>query len=208
MCGAYMQKQHGVVRGFTGEVVQIVVNVKGIIFDGDGVLTDNRVLEGLEGAKPRWRSHYDGQGISLLRSVGIHVCFITNEGGVAAQAINGLVERWNSLPSTMTADNPSGWTRVELFEERAGEKKVEAAEEWLKRHGLIWSECAVMGDDLVDIPVLRKAGLRAAPSSAERVVLDMVHFVSRRPGGSGAIRDLANFILDVKGVDQTSLPTQ
>ena len=206
-----MQNSHGTIRDHevsAQEVRNTARRINGVIFDGDGVLTDNRVLEGIAGAKPRWRSHYDGQGISLLRAIGLHVCFITNESDVAAEAIRGLVERWNSLPSTIREDNPSGWSRVELFEGRAGEKKAEAAEEWLKRHGLVWVDCAVMGDDLVDVSMLRKAGLAVAPSSAEQVVLDMVHFVSRRPGGSGAIRDFANFILDVRGVDQTTLPTQ
>ena len=202
-------------RGANGTIVgsETVIkgkarNIKGVIFDGDGVLTDNRVLEGLEGAKPRWRSHYDGQGISLLRAIGIRICFITNESGVAAQAIRGLVGRWNSLPSTISETRPSGWGKVTLFEGHGGERKVKAAEEWLEAWGLVWEECAVMGDDLVDIPMLRKASLRAAPASAEQVILDLAHFVSRRPGGSGAIRDFANFVLEACGVNPTTLPTE
>src|SRR3989344_95724 len=134
------------------------MRIDAVIFDGDGVITNNQVLEGLD-VKPKWRSHYDGQGISLLRAIGIRVCFITNEEGLSA----------NSL--------------------------------W-------WANCAVMGDDLVDVPMLRQAGLRVAPASAEYVIQDMAHFISRRIAGAGAIRDFANFVLHVRKIDPTTLPTQ
>lgn len=176
--------------------------IKATIFDGDGVITDNRVLEGLLGSKPRWRSHYDGQGISLLRAIGIKVCFITNETGESARAIKGLVERWNSLPST------SSWGKVGLWTGSGGNAKVEVAQEWLSYNGLDWDRCSVMGDDLVDVPMLRMALLKVAPITAEHVVLDMADVVSVRPAGSGAVRDFANFVLQVRGFDPTKLPTQ
>jgi 3-deoxy-D-manno-octulosonate 8-phosphate phosphatase (KDO 8-P phosphatase) len=176
--------------------------IKAAIFDGDGVLTDNRVLEGLPGSKPRWRSHYDGQGISLLRAIGIKICFITNETGESARAIKELIERWNYLPSTAM------WGGVCLWTGRGGNAKVEIAQEWLSINGLDWGRCSVMGDDLVDVPMLRMASLKVAPITAEQVVLDMVDVVSVRPAGSGAIRDFANFVLQVRGVDPTTLPTQ
>lgn len=197
--GRVSHGQSGAVRI---DAVDTIHSIKAVILDGDGVLTDNRVLEGLEEAKPRFRSHYDGQGVSLLRAIGIKVCIITNESGVAAQAIQGLVDRWNSLPSTPQ------WGEVGIFLGRAGEKKVGAAESWLASRNLSWRECAVMGDDLVDVPMLRKAAFKAAPSSAEYVVRDIVDFVSNRPGGRGAVRDFANLILEVRGIDPTTLPTQ
>lgn len=200
-----MNMLHGTHSDAAQEIARII---KGVIFDGDGVLTDNCVLEGLQGAKPRWRSHYDGQGISLLRAIGLKICFITNESGVGAEAIRSLVERWNSLPSTEKEGSKGGWSKVTLVEDSAGEGKVKAAQTWMDIQGFGWKECAVMGDDLVDIPMLRLSALRAAPASAEKVVLQMADFVSFRPGGKGAIRDFANFILEMRGVDSTALPTQ
>lgn len=182
--------------------VEKVFSLRGIIFDGDGVLTNNQVLEGLSYWKPRWRSHYDGQGISLLRAIGLKICFITNEAGESARAIEGLVERWNNLPST-----PS-WGKVELRTGRGGNGKVEAAEEWFAQNDLSWEYCAVMGDDLVDVPMLRKAPLKVAPITAEQVILEMADVVSVRSAGSGAVRDFANFVLWVRGIDPTTLPTQ
>ncbi len=185
-----------------GGVFEKVRQLRGVIFDGDGVLTDNRVLEGLPDYKPRWRSHYDGQGISLLRAIGLKICFITNENGESARAIKDLVDRWNSLPST------PNWGRVDLWMGRGGDRKVEAAEEWLASSNFGWEHCAVMGDDLVDVPMLRKAVLKVAPITAEQVVFEMVDVVSVRPAGSGAVRDFANFVLHAWGIDPTTLPTQ
>ena len=189
------------------EALDGAMRIDAVIFDGDGVITNNQVLEGLD-VKPKWRSHYDGQGISLLRAIGIRVCFITNEEGISAAALASMVERWNSLPSTINENNPNGWSRVDLYTGRGGVNKVTSAEEWLSANSLWWANCAVMGDDLVDVPMLRQAGLRVAPASAEYVIQDMAHFISRRIAGAGAIRDFANFVLHVRKIDPTTLPTQ
>ena len=182
------------------KVVENARLIKAAIFDGDGVITDNRVLEGFLGSKPRWRSHYDGQGISLLRAIGIKVCFITNETGESARSIEGLVERWNSLPSTST------WGEVGLWTGSGGNTKVEVAQEWLSKNGLGWDSCSVMGDDLVDVPLLRKVAFPVAPAQAEKVVKEIALFVTERPGGAGAVRDFVNFILRARGIDPTTLP--
>ena len=73
--------------------------IKAVISDVDGVFTDNRVLEGAP-YKAKWRSYYDGQGVSLLRAIGIRVCLITNEKGDSAKHIVDVVEKWNNLPSS------------------------------------------------------------------------------------------------------------
>lgn len=181
--------------------------IRAVVFDVDGVFTDNRVLEGAP-YKGKWRSYYDGQGISLLRAVGIAVCFITNEKGESAAAITGIVDKFNNLPSSQRPDNMGGWRPVRLFTGMGGIKKVTAAEEFLRDVGVDWEDCAAMGDDLVDVPLLQYAALRAAPPSAELVIRRMCHFVSERPGGNGAIRDFANFILEAREIDPLSLPPQ
>ncbi len=183
---------------------------KAVCFDGDGVFTDNTEVIGfpLSESVPKMvlklRSHYDGQGVSLLRAIGIRVAIITNEEHAGAQAITSLVGRWNGLPSVQSG----AWHKVDLFLGAAGEKKKEKLIEWTRKIGVSLEETAVMGDDLVDYPMLTVAGFRAAPSSAEKVVLDIADFVSVRPGGSGAVRDFVNEILMVRGIDQTKLPTQ
>jgi 3-deoxy-D-manno-octulosonate 8-phosphate phosphatase (KDO 8-P phosphatase) len=195
---------HGVI---TQGSIELLKNIQAVVFDFDGVMTNNQALEGFDG-KPKWRSHYDGQGISLLRAIGIRVCFITNESGVSARAVTELVDRWNRLPSSRGVHDSHGWEHVELFTNHGGERKVYAAEQWLNKHNLSWEVCAVMGDDLVDVPMMRRAFFRAAPASAERVIKDMCHFVSNRVGGMGAVRDFANIILEMRRIDPTTLPPQ
>ena len=181
--------------------------IKAVISDVDGVFTDNRVLEGAP-YKAKWRSYYDGQGVSLLRAIGIRVCLITNEKGDSAKHIVDVVEKWNNLPSSEKTPGDGGWHHVKLYPGMGGIKKVIVAEEWLKEIGISFEHCAFMGDDLVDAPLLQKVSLRAAPISGDPAIKRMAHFVSERVGGMGAFRDFANFILEARGIDPLSLSPQ
>ncbi len=195
------KNRHGVLLG--GEnALRRIRNIKGVIFDVDGVLTDNRVPEGGD-SKIKYRNYSDGQGVSLLRAIGIRVCLITSEEGVSAKHIVDVVKRWNNFTSSMSKNNKKGWSHVRLFTGMSGKEKIVAAEKWFKDNGLTWDVCAVMGDDLVDFPIMKKALFRATPMSGELVVKDISDFVSRRNGGDGAVRDFSNFILESRGIDQT-----
>ena len=190
-----------------GQLKHVAGLIKAVISDVDGVFNDNRVLEGSP-HKTKFRSYYDGQGVSLLRAVGIHVCLITNEKGKRAQSVIDMVKKWNDLPSSSGKNNSKGWNQVRLYMGVGGVDKVKAAEKWLREVNVSFEHCAYMGDDILDVPLLEKVALRAAPIQAEKIVKNMVDFISERHGGSGAFRDLANFILEAKGVDQLKLPFQ
>lgn len=182
--------------------------IKAVAFDSDGTLTDNTETTGFDapfshGLLKR-RSHYDGQGISLLRAVGIQVAIITGEKDAGAHMVTKLVERWNSLPSVLNGS----WKPISLFGDVVGLEKVVKLERWLATSGVSLEHCAAMGDDLVDVPMLRAVGFRACPITAEEVLRDMADFVSERPAGYGAVRDLANLILTARGIDPTTLPTK
>jgi len=83
---------------------------------------------------------------------------------------------------------------------RQGEfDKVAAWGEILAGTGILPSETAYAGDDIVDLPLLRTVGFSAAPSDAEPYVLDAVHFVASRPGGHGAVREIVEFLLRSRG---------
>ena len=182
--------------------------IKAVALDCDGVLTNNTEVTGFDHSFPpmvlKCRSHSDGQGVSLIRAVGIPVAIITGEKGPGAQMIIKLVERWNSLPSVQSG----AWKQVTLFTGCAGAEKVDALGHWLAGNQINSEDCAAMGDDLVDVSMLRAVGFRACPITAEEVVRDMADFVSERPAGYGAVRDLANLILTARGIDPTTLPTK
>lgn len=181
--------------------------IKVVFADVDGVFTDNRVLEGAP-YKGKWRSYYDGQGVSLLRAIGIRIALITNESGESAKHITDACAKWNALPSSSKAPGDGGWEPVTLYTGIGGKHKVEAAERFLEKTGFAWEECAYMGDDLVDAALMRKVRFRAAPISGDPAIKGMAHFISERPGGYGAFRDFANHILSVRGIDPLTLPPQ
>ena len=181
------------------ELYALAGRIEVVISNVDGVFNDNRVLEGTP-YKPKFRSYYDGQGLHLLRSIGIPICLITNEHGPRARSIIDMVKKWNSSPSSRSKKMGPGWRPVTLYMGVGGVKKVHTAEEWLKTIGKSFDVCAYMADDILDVPLLQKVALRAAPAQAEKVIRNIAHFVSEREGGSGAFRDLANFILEAKGI--------
>jgi 3-deoxy-D-manno-octulosonate 8-phosphate phosphatase (KDO 8-P phosphatase) len=175
--------------------------VKAVVLDSDGVIFTGHVIEGPEGPLAKIRSHADGQGISLLRSIGIVICCITGESGINASFLEGLVKKWNNLPS-VTSGN---WKPVKVFSGIERKAKVDTAREWLASQGLTFDDCAAMGDDMTDYDILGVVGLAAAPAQAEDIIKKRVHFVAKRRGGDGAIRDLANLILEAKGIDVAGL---
>jgi 3-deoxy-D-manno-octulosonate 8-phosphate phosphatase (KDO 8-P phosphatase) len=185
--------------------------IKVALFDSDGVMFRNAVLMGAP-FKAKERSYYDGQGISLLRDLGIRVAFITNETGDSAAAIRETVEKFNSLPSSKPQKD-DGWEPVVLYEGRGGLRKFQTAQEHLlslEKQGCVatFNECSYMGDDLVDVVLLKSVALPAAPAQAETAIKDICKFVSAREGGKGAIRDFANMILKERGINPFSLSFQ
>lgn len=189
------------------EALELARKIKVVFLDVDGVLTNNQVLEGAP-YKAKWRSYYDGQGVSMLRAIGLHVVLITNEKDESAKHIVDTVEKWNNLVSSSKNPGDGGWHRVKLFTGMGGDKKIIAAKQYLEEVGLSFEDCGFMGDDLVDVPLLKAVALRAAPASADLHVRKFVHFVSERHGGSGAVRDFANFVLEAREIDPFSLPPQ
>ena len=188
--------------------VEIVKKLKAFAFDVDGVLFPNEVWWFSDGRFAKRRSLYDGQAISLLRAVGFHIVFITSAKGEMAKPVTSLIEKWNELPSTKSETNPDGWEKVRLYDCQSSTKKKESLEAWLGEVGISASECGAMGDDLVDLNMLKHAAFRAAPAQAEQAIKDICHFVSERNGGEGAIRDMVNYVLKVRSVDPASLPLQ
>jgi 3-deoxy-D-manno-octulosonate 8-phosphate phosphatase (KDO 8-P phosphatase) len=193
-------------------------HIKGVIFDVDGVFTDNRELIGYVGDQRvmfKSRSYYDGQGVSLLRAIGIKVMLVTNEKfdpdqkQFSAAMIYGLVQKWNKLPSSKSDVKPDGWEHVTLFTGMGGDKKVVAVEQWFTDNPeLNWDNCAGMGNDLVDYAFLKKVVFRIAPAQANIAIRRIAHFVTAHTGGDGAVRDFADFVLKSRNIDPLELPPQ
>ena len=185
---------------------EITKKIKVFFCDSDGVLFPNTVLMGAP-HKAKYRSYYDGLGLLFLRELGVRIVFITNEKGDSAAALRETVEKLNGLPSSKP-QKADGWEPVILYEGQNSANKLETAKKFLTENNLTLAESAYMGDDLIDAPLLRAVALPAAPAQAEEAIKDICAFVAKREGGAGAIRDFANVIIEARGIDPFTLPTQ
>lgn len=174
--------------------------IRAVALDSDGVIFSSRILIGEDGTRFQQRSRTDGQGISLLRAAGIRVAVISAGSSVF---LNTLKKLLNSHASVTSGAWPPA---VVLGGKHVHAKdKVALAEEWLTSIAVPWEQCAYMGDDLSDYQIIQRVGLAAAPHQAEEIIKRVAHYVAARDGGDGAVRDLANLILEAQGVDATTL---
>ena len=149
--------------------------VRLILLDVDGVLTDGTVDISSDGTESKTFSIRDGAAILWARREGLTV---------------GLLSGRPSAATTRRASELG----IDLVVETGPDKRP-AFEQILTRVRLAATDVAYMGDDLLDLPILGKVGLSAAPADAVDEVLGHVNWVSGRPGGRGAVRELVELIL-------------
>ncbi len=141
----------------------------------DGVLTDGRLYYDADGEVMKAFDVKDGHGLVMLRDH-LELGVISGRPGLARKRLEEL--RFQHL----------------VFSQR---DKLEGYAQ-LAHLGFADEEVAYMGDDVNDVPLLRRVGLSAAPADAYPDVLGAVRFVSRFPGGRGAVRELCDLILAAK----------
>ena len=154
--------------------------IKLVLMDVDGVLTDGRIVfAGPDASETKHFDAQDGVGIRIAQRAGLLMGLIT---GRASEAVR---RRAREL----------GIAEVHLNSFR----KADAWERILAARRLRDADAAFIGDDIVDMPVLVRAGFAATVPNARPEVLRAAHFVTSRPGGSGAVREVLDFILKVQG---------
>ncbi len=147
--------------------------------DVDGVLTDGKAFCAGNGFEGVFFNVHDGTGITYLHRSGLRTAVITG------REVGAVRERAQTLG---------------IAEVITGAKvKLEAYEALRERAGLHDDEIAYVGDDLPDIPVMRRVGLAVAVPNAAPEVLEIADLVTHRAGGEGAVRELAEFILKAQG---------
>ena len=146
-----------------------------LLFDVDGVLTDGMVFLHGDGTESKRFFIRDGTAVVVARRAGLKV---------------GLI---SGRPSDATMQRAS---QLEFdFVHQVKSSKLAAFESVLTTAGVSAQQVAYMGDDLIDVPVLRRAGFSAAPADAIEEARDAAHWVSNFAGGAGAVRELVEFIL-------------
>ncbi len=153
--------------------------VKLLLLDVDGVLTDGGIVYDDKGVETKAFNVRDGHGIKLLKRGGVECGIITSRSSKA------LIRRCEDLG-------------IELIWQGAL-KKAKAFEEVLDKTKLGAEDVAFVGDDLVDLPVLAKVGFSVAVADAVEDVRKRVDYVTDADGGRGAVREVCELILKVKG---------
>lgn len=153
-------------------------HIRLLLLDVDGVLTDGSILVGPDGLELKSFFVRDGAAIVMAQRAGIEVGFLSGRA---------------SAPTAVRAAELGVQIVVQ------GElDKATAFDKILAGRALEPAAVAYMGDDLLDLPVLRRVGLAAAPADAVLAVLDEVHWTSSVNGGRGAVRELVDMLLTMR----------
>ena len=157
--------------------------IKLVGLDVDGVLTDAGVYIGqIEGQRVEFKRFdiQDGLGVMLLRRAGIAVAIVSGR---------------HSDATTLRARE----LNVDELVQDNDARKLPAFEAILTRRALDWDACAFVGDDLADLPVLKRVALPVAVANAVPDVHALARYVTRAMGGQGAVREVAEVILRARG---------
>lgn len=153
--------------------------VKLLILDVDGVMTDGCLYFSDTGHEMKTFNSLDGHGLTMLRKTGVKLAIITGR-------TSKLVE--------LRAQNLS----IEYVYQGVQDKLV-TFHELLAASGFAAEECGYIGDDLIDLPPMRRVAFAAAVPDAPQLVRDHAHYVAKAAGGRGAVREVCEFIMQAQG---------
>lgn len=156
--------------------------VKLIIFDVDGVLTDGRIHHGEHGELFKSFHCRDGFGITAAHSCGLKTAIITG--------------RKSAMTTNRAAELKIDFVAQGQMNKRDAYKKVKS------QFNLTDAEICYVADDVIDLPVFVQVGFRAAVGDASEDVKERAHFVANNFGGRGAVREIIEFILKTQGLWQ------
>jgi 3-deoxy-D-manno-octulosonate 8-phosphate phosphatase (KDO 8-P phosphatase) len=164
----------------TPAVLETAKKIKLIAFDVDGVLTDGKVTYTSAGEEVKSFNVRDGHAIKLLSRVGLTGAIITGR-------------------SSPMVDRRAAELGIELVYQ-GSKDKIASLDEIAAKTGIGEEAIAYMGDDVVDLPVMKRVGLGCCPSDAAEEVLERADLVTAAAGGQGAARELIMLILKAKGL--------
>ncbi len=152
-----------------------IKKIRMLLLDVDGVLTAGEIIYSDSGEQFKIFNVKDGLGIRLLMEAGLKVGIVTGRGGAA------LRHRCKNLG-------------IDLIFEGVQDKAL-ALNQAASKSGIMPEEIAFIGDDLPDLPVMKRVGLAIAVADAHELVRTAAHIVTQRPGGRGAVREACETIL-------------
>ena len=163
---------------YPSAIIEAAKNIKLVLLDVDGVLTDGRLYYGNSGEELKAFDIQDGLGIKLLQKGGVKVGIITGRRSALLQrraeelAISPLVQ--------------------------GREDKWLALNEMMEDLGVSLKEIAFVGDDLPDLAVIKRVGLGITPANGSHIVASQADWQTKNSGGDGAVREVAELILSAQ----------
>jgi 3-deoxy-D-manno-octulosonate 8-phosphate phosphatase (KDO 8-P phosphatase) len=167
------------VRIDTPDIERRVRHIKLLLMDCDGVLTDGRIWLTAEGDEQKAFHVHDGQGIGLFHRAGLRT------GIISGRRSDAVARRVEELKISFVRQDAND--KVKAFEEILAEAEVSA------------DECAYIGDDIADIPLMQRVEVAIAVADAADETKEAAHYVTRADGGCGAVREVCEIILKVQG---------
>ena len=167
------------------DILERAARVRLVIFDVDGVLTDGSLYLGDDGQEYKAFHSRDGHGMKMLQAAGVEIGIITGRSSEVVRL------RMASLG-------------IEQVYQGQLDKRV-AYERMKADLGLTDSEVAYVGDDVVDLPVMRRAGFAVAVQDAHPAVKQHAHWQTPSAGGRGAARDVCELLMEARGVLASAL---
>lgn len=146
------------------------------VFDVDGVLTDGRFYLSSEGVESKAFSTQDGYGLKKLLAAGVDVAIISSR---SSQAVTLRMAELGIRHIVQGARD-----KVAAFDELTGELQLSA------------EQCVYVGDDIPDLPLLRRAGYAIAVANAVEEVKQVCDYTTRSPGGAGAVREICDMLTE------------
>ena len=173
-------KTPSVLKRLNAEVRARVKQVKILVLDVDGVMTDGRLFYHDDGTESKAFDVRDGHGIKMLKQAGIETVLVSG--------------RSCALVDKRAAD-------LGINEVIQGVRnKVPILEKILSQRGFKFEEVAFVGDDVVDLTAMNRVGFAVAVADASEYLFEAAHHVTLAPGGRGAVREVAELILGVQGL--------
>ena len=161
------------------DLIEKLKKIKMLILDVDGVMTDGRIVMDDGGHEIKNFDVHDGHGLKMIQRYGIRVVLLTGR------------------KSDVVTHRAHDLGIKDVYQGSLNKKEV--LEKILKKFRLPADVAAFLGDDIVDIPVLKRVGFSAAVADALDVVKKSANYVTKSAGGHGAVRELCELILQAQG---------
>jgi 3-deoxy-D-manno-octulosonate 8-phosphate phosphatase (KDO 8-P phosphatase) len=156
-------------------ILEKAKNIRLVIFDVDGVLTDGSLYLTDSGEEIKAFNSQDGHGLKMLKASGVGIALIT---GRQSRCVDLKAKDWG-----VTIVYQGAKSKLPAFEAMLKEQQMDAA------------SCAYVGDDLIDLPVMLRCGLAITVPAAPAFVKRHAHHVTRLEGGRGAVREICELIM-------------